>query len=404
MGFGRSPSGRAMRCNVGFVASPHISTAIPNAENLMPEFQFFARSRNSNIISYFSFMAILECVPNFSEGRDHNFVRHLAQVIESVSGVQLLHTDSGAAANRSVFTFAGAPAAVVEAAFRGIKTAAEFIDMRFQKGEHPRIGATDVCPLIPVSGLTMEEADMWAKKLGKRVASELGIPVYFYEYSATQPMRKRLENIRKGGYEGLEEKMKTADWQPDCGSIFNAQSGATVVGARDFLIAYNITLNSRDVEIAQRIAAEIRESGARVVNEKGEKIRRNGQFKSVKAIGWFIEEFDKVQVSINLTQMQIAPLHEVFEAVVARARAYGVTVSGSELIGLIPQQVLVEAGAYFFRKENKQIPQLTDNALLCIEKAVEVLGLSEIRAFNPKERILEFRLQQPTQRVDVFSK
>jgi glutamate formiminotransferase / formiminotetrahydrofolate cyclodeaminase len=349
-------------------------------------------------------MAILECVPNFSEGRDHNFVCHLAQVIESVSGVQLLHTDSGAAANRSVFTFAGAPAAVVEAAFRAIKTAAECIDMRFQKGEHPRIGATDVCPLIPVSGLTMEEADIWAKKLGERVASELGIPVYFYEYSATQPARKQLENIRKGGYEGLAEKMKTADWQPDCGTAFNAQSGATVVGARDFLIAYNITLNSRDVEIAQRIAAEIRESGARVVNEKGEKIRQNGQFKSVKAIGWFIEEFDKVQVSMNLTQMQIAPLHEVFEAVVARARAYGVTVSGSELIGLIPQQVLVEAGAYFFRKENKQIPQPTDNALLCIEKAVEVLGLSEIRAFNPKERILEFRLQQPTQRVDVFSK
>jgi glutamate formiminotransferase / formiminotetrahydrofolate cyclodeaminase len=345
---------------------------------------------------------IIECVPNFSEGRDDSIIEAIADAIRSVGGVKLLHVDSGKAANRTVMTFAGQPEAVVEAAFQGIKKAAELIDMRLQKGEHPRIGATDVCPLIPISGVTMDEVIEWSKILAAKVGSPLSmgdvgksglqIPTFLYENSATKPDRRNLATIRSGEYEGLKQKLTLPEWKPDFGpAAFNPYTGATVIGARDFLIAYNVNLNTRDVEIAKKIAQTVRESGYLASLPNGEKQRQAGLLKSVKAIGWFIKEFDCAQVSMNLTNIDVTSVHEAFETCSKVAQKYGVKVTGSELIGLMPKRVIVEAGLYFLRKKNKDIDV---SEMEIIDVGVEGLGLSDLSFFDPKKRIIEYLLSR----------
>ena len=341
---------------------------------------------------------IIECVPNFSEGRNESIIQAIAAAIRSVEGVKLLHIDSGKAANRTVMTFAGVPEAVVEAAFQGIKKAAELIDMRLQTGEHPRIGATDVCPLIPISGVTMEETIEWSKKLAAKVGDPLsilneneGIPVFLYENSASKPERQNLANIRGGEYESLKQKLTLPDWKSDFGpSVFNPRSGATVIGARDFLIAYNVNLNTKDVNIAKKIAQTVRESGYLVTLPNGEKQRQAGLLKSVKAIGWFIEEFGCAQVSMNLTNIDVTSVYEAFETCSEIAQKYGAQVTGSELIGLMPKRVMMEAGLYFLQKKNQDV-NVSERVIL--DAAVEGLGLSDLAFFNPKERIIEYLLE-----------
>lgn len=322
--------------------------------------------------------ALIECVPNFSEGRNLATIEAIVAAIKSVEGVQLLHVDIGAAANRTVVTFVGAPEAVVEGAFRGIEKASTLIDMRQHKGEHPRVGATDVCPLVPIHNISLEEVVVWTKILGQRVTTELNIPVFLYEAAATAPHRKNLAAIRKGEYEGLKQKMEQPKWQPDFGDAFNATSGATVIGARPFLIAYNVNLNTTSVEVAHQIAAEIRESG-QIING----IRMQGQLKCVKAIGWYIKEYGKAQVSMNLTDFSISGMHHAFEACKASAEAKGVNVTGSELIGLVPLTALLDAGKFYA------------NGKVCTESeyitlAIHHLGLNELAPFSAKERVIEY--------------
>jgi glutamate formiminotransferase / formiminotetrahydrofolate cyclodeaminase len=335
---------------------------------------------------------IIECVPNFSEGRDERIIQAIADAIRHVEGVKLLHIDSGKAANRTVMTFAGAPEAVVEAAYQGIKKAAELIDMRSQTGEHPRIGATDVCPLIPISGVTMEETVEWSKKLAEKVGrGPLSISTFLYENSASKPERRNLANIRSGEYEGLKQKLASPNWQPDFGpSEFKPRTGATVIGARDFLIAYNVNLNTKDVNIAKKIAQTVRESGYIVTLPDGEKQRQTGLLKSIKAIGWYIEEFGCAQVSMNLTNIDVTSVHEAFEICSQIAQKNGVQVTGSELIGLMPKRVMMEAGLYFLQKKNQDI---NVSEMDIIEAGVVGLGLSDLAFFNPKERIIEFLLE-----------
>jgi glutamate formiminotransferase / formiminotetrahydrofolate cyclodeaminase len=340
---------------------------------------------------------LIECVPNFSEGRDPSVLRQISDAIVSVEGVRLLHVDTGAAANRTVMTFVGAPEAVVEAAFRGIQKAAELIDMRHQTGEHPRIGATDVCPLVPIAHISLAETADWARQLAARVGRPLSIPVFLYEAAATRPERRNLAVIRSGEYEGLAAKLAHEDGQPDYGpAVFNAKSGATVIGARDFLAAYNVNLNTKDVAIAEAIAADVRESG-RILKDADGKIQRDangkpmrqaGMCKSVKAIGWFIEEFDLAQVSMNLTDFSVTPLHIAFEACCASAKKHGVQVIGSELIGLLPKRVLLEAGHYFARNNNR----VFTSEMEVLSFAVDVLGLNHLKPFDPKERLIELLL------------
>jgi glutamate formiminotransferase / formiminotetrahydrofolate cyclodeaminase len=334
---------------------------------------------------------IIECVPNFSEGRKEHIIQAIATAIRSIEGTKLLHIDSGKAANRTVMTFAGAPEDVVEAAYRGIKKAAELIDMRLQTGEHPRIGSTDVCPLIPISGVTMEETIEWSKKLAEKVGKDpLSISTFLYENSAAKPERRNLANIRSGEYEGLKHKLTLPEWKPDLGpSEFNPHTGATVIGARDFLIAYNVNLNTKDVNIAKKIAQTVRESGYLVTLPNGEKQRQAGLLKSVKAIGWFIEEFNCAQVSMNLTNIDVTSVHQAFEACSDIAQKYGAKVTGSELIGLMPKRVMIEAGLYFLQKKNEAIdvPERT-----VIDAGVEGLGLSDLSFFEPRERIIEYLL------------
>jgi glutamate formiminotransferase / formiminotetrahydrofolate cyclodeaminase len=333
---------------------------------------------------------IIECVPNFSEGRNESIIQAIAAAIRSVEGVKLLHIDSGKAANRTVMTFAGAPEAVVEAAFQGIKKAAELIDMRLQTGEHPRIGATDVCPLIPISNVTMEETIEWSKKLAAKVGDPLSISTFLYENSASKPERRNLATIRSGEYEGLKQKLTLSEWKPDFGpSAFNPRTGATVIGARDFLIAYNVNLNTKDVTIAKKIAQTVRESGYLVTLPNGEKQRQAGLLKSVKAIGWFIEEFNCAQVSMNLTNIDVTSVHHAFEACSDIAQKYGAKVTGSELIGLMPKRVMIEAGLYFLEKKNEDIDV---SEMEIINAGVEGLGLSDLVFFVPKERIIEYLL------------
>lgn len=342
---------------------------------------------------------IIECVPNFSEGRDESILNKIAESIRSVEGVQLLDIDPGKATNRTVFTFVGEPSVVCEAAFRAIKTAAELIDMSKHHGEHPRMGATDVCPLIPISGITMDETVEWAKKLGQRVGDELGIPGYFYEFAATKPERKNLAIIRSGEYEGLKDKIIQPDWKPDFGPAqFNSKSGATVIGARNFLVAYNVNLNTTSTRRANAIAFDVRErgrvkrignpyTGEIVKDEHGEPVHEPGMLKSVKAIGWFIEEYGIAQISMNLTDITVCSVHEAYEAVKMKAEERGVRVTGSELVGLIPLQSLLDAGKYYLKMQQRSLG-VSESEIIKI--AVKSLGLDELKPFDPAKKIIEY--------------
>lgn len=338
---------------------------------------------------------LIECVPNFSEGRDMNIIRQITDQIESVEGVRLLNVDPGKATNRTVVTFVGEPAPVIEAAFRAIRKAAELIDMRKHKGEHPRMGATDVCPLIPVSGITMEETIPYAVKLAERVGKELNIPAYLYESAQSNPSRKNLSIIRAGEYEGFFKKIKLPEWKPDFGpDEFPAGSGATVIGARDFLVAYNANLNTTSVRRANSVAFDVRENGRKIKNEKGEEIVQPGACKAVKAIGWYIEEYGIAQVSMNLTNISITPVHIAFDECVKSAYNRGMRVTGSELVGLIPLKAMLDAGAYFLKKQQRSTG-VSEQELIKI--AVKSMGLDELTPFKPEERIIEYMLKDPQQ-------
>lgn len=349
---------------------------------------------------------IIECVPNFSEGRNPAIIKEITDAIEAVEGVTLLDVDPGKATNRTVVTFVGHPDAVIEAAYLGIKRAAELIDMRNHSGEHPRMGATDVCPLIPISGITMEETAEYAKKLGKRVGETLNIPVYLYEAAQSNKERSNLSVIRAGEYEGFAEKIKMAEWKPDFGKAeLNVTAGATVIGARDFLIAYNVNLNTKSTRIANRIAFDVREAGrvkregnpysGKIMNdENGEPIRIPGKLKHVKAIGWFIEEYNMAQISMNLTNYKETPLHIAFEETRKSADERGVRVTGSELVGLIPLQAMLDAGRYFLEKQGLSIGVSEADLVDC---AIRTLGLNELGEFNPNKKIIEYLLKDPKQ-------
>ena len=338
---------------------------------------------------------LIECVPNFSEGSDLSIIKQITNEIESVEGVRLLDVDPGKATNRTVVTFVGEPISVIEAAFRAIKKAAELIDMRKHTGEHPRMGATDVCPLIPVANISMEETAEWSKKLGERVGNELEIPVYLYEAAQKNPDRKNLSIIRAGEYEGFSKKILLSEWAPDFGkAIFNAKSGATVIGARDFLVAYNINLNTTSTRRANAIAFDVRESGRKIQNEKGEEIVQPGTLKSVKAIGWFIEEYGVAQISMNLTNVNITPIHIAFDEVCKKANERGVRVTGSELVGLIPLKSLLDAGRYFLEKQQRSVG-VSEKEIIHI--AVKSLGLDELSEFIPEKKIIEYLLNEEKQ-------
>ncbi|MFM6951644.1 MAG: glutamate formimidoyltransferase [Bacteroidota bacterium] len=349
---------------------------------------------------------IIECVPNFSEGRNLQTIKMITDAIETVEGIRLLDVDPGKATNRTVVTFVGSPDDVIEAAFRGIAKAAELIDMRNHTGEHPRMGATDVCPLIPISGITMEETAEYAKKLAKRVAEELHIPTYLYEAAQSNPLRTNLSVIRGGEYEGFFEKIKQPEWAPDYGKPeMNATAGATVIGARDFLIAYNVNLNTKSTRIANRIAFDVREagrvkregnpySGKIATDENGEAIRIPGKLKSVKAIGWYIEEYNMAQISMNLTNYKITPLHVAFEETRKAADERGVRVTGSELVGLIPLKPLLDAGKYFLEKQGMSVGVSESELVDC---AILSMGLNELGPFDPSKKIIEYLLRDEKQ-------
>ena len=334
-------------------------------------------------------MKLIECVPNFSQGRDRAVIDAIVAEISSSPGAVLLDVDPGAATNRTVVTFIGSPEAVEEAAFRAIKKASALIDMTQHRGEHARLGATDVCPFVPVSGATMEDCVAVARHLGKRVGDELGIPVYLYEAAATRPERKSLADIRKGEYEGLPEKLKDPAFAPDFGpKQFHAKSGATVIGAREFLIAYNVNLNTRDKKLANAIAQAIREAGRTKRAADGTTTTIPGRFKECRAVGWYIEEFGRAQVSINLTNYKVTPLHDVFDAVCEEAAKIGLRVTGSELVGLIPREALLAAGDHYLAKQGKTtgVPEKER-----VYTAVLSLGLSELAPFVPAAKVIEYR-------------
>jgi glutamate formiminotransferase / formiminotetrahydrofolate cyclodeaminase len=342
---------------------------------------------------------IIECVPNFSEGRDMSVIKQITDAIESVEGVKLLDVDPGKDTNRTVVTFVGSPESVAEAAFRAVKKASELIDMSKHHGAHPRMGATDVCPFIPVSGITMEETVLIAHKVAERIGNELGIPVYCYENAASTPERRNLAYCRSGEYEGLRKRLSEPIWKPDFGpSVFNERSGATAVGARDFLVAFNVNLNTTSTRRANAIAYDVREKGrplregnqvtGKVVkDENGEKINVPGSLKSVKAIGWYIEEYGIAQISMNLTNISITPVHITFDEVCRKAEARGVRVTGSELVGLIPLKSLLDAGSYFLAKQELS-SGVSDDELIKI--AVRSMGLNDIHPFIPEEKIIEY--------------
>src|SRR5437016_4870392 len=345
---------------------------------------------------------LIECVPNFSEGRDPDIIRQITNAIASGDGVSLLDVDPGATTNRTVVTFVGSPETVVEGAFRGIQKAAELIDMRKHKGAHPRMGATDVCPFIPVSNVSWEEAIACAKQLGKRVGDELNIPVYLYEKAATDQSRSNLSIIRSGEYEGFFEKIKEPAWKPDFGpTTFSEKSGATAIGAREFLVAYNVNLNTKAVRRATSVAFDVREngriktedgtpSGEPVLDENGEPVRIPGMLKHVKAIGWYVEEYGIAQVSMNLTNIEETPLHAAFDACNQAANKRGLRVTGSEIVGMVPKKCLVDAGRYFLRKQ-KWSEGASEEEL--IEIAVRSMGLSELKHFDPKEKVIELKIE-----------
>ena len=345
---------------------------------------------------------LIECVPNFSEGRDLDTIRQITDAIESVEGVSLLDVDPGASTNRTVVTFVGNPDAAVEAAFRGIKKAADLIDMRRHKGAHPRMGATDVCPFIPVSNVSWEEAVECANRLGKRVGEELKIPVYLYEKAAKSQARSNLSVIRAGEYEGFFEKIKQPEWRPDFGpSVFNEKSGATVIGVRDFLVAYNVNLNTKSVRRANSVAFDVREQGRTktedgtpygkpVLDSSGESVRVPGMLKHVKAIGWFVKEYGIAQVSMNLTNIEETPLHAAFDACCEAASNRGLRVTGSEIVGMVPKKCLMDAGRYFLRKQ-KWSEGASEEEL--IDLAVHSMGLGELKPFDPKDKVIEFKIE-----------
>ena len=339
---------------------------------------------------------LVECVPNFSEGRDRGVIDAIAQALSSVSGVKLLDVDPGADTNRTVFTLVGPPDGVAEAAFRGASKAADVIDMTVHKGAHPRMGALDVCPFIPVSDITMAECAELARSVGRRIGDELQIPVYFYEHAASTEERRSLANIREGEYEGLADRLARPAWAPDAGpGRFNARSGATVVGAREFLLAYNVNLNTRDRRLANEIALNIREGGRAKRDAKGEIVRDAdgtsikvpGRLKAVRAIGWYIEQYRQAQVSINLLDFKSTPLHVVFETAREEAGKLGLLVTGSELVGLTPLAPMREAGKYFLRKQGKSagVPERE-----LVEIAIRSMGLDQVAPFDPAKKIIEY--------------
>ena len=331
---------------------------------------------------------ILECVPNFSEGRDMKIINGIAEVISSVDGVTLLDVDPGRDTNRTVITFAGDPDAVSEAAFLCVKKAAELIDMTRHHGAHPRMGATDVLPFVPVSGITMEESVEYARKVASRIGEELGIPVYCYENAAFTSSRKNLSDCRSGEYEGLPKKLADPEWRPDFGpSTMNDRSGATAVGARDFLVAFNINLNTTSTRKANAIAFDVREKGRRVKNDSGEFTEVPGSLKKVKAIGWFLEEYGFTQISMNLTDISVTPVHVAFDEVCLRAQARGVRVTGSELVGLIPLKSLLDAGKHYLELQERS-SGVSDEELIRI--AARSMGLNDIRPFKAEEKIIEY--------------
>ena len=345
---------------------------------------------------------LIECVPNFSEGRDLNVIRQITGAIELVEGVALLDVDPGATTNRTVVTFVGSPEGTVEAAFRAIQKAAELIDMRKHKGAHPRMGATDVCPFVPVSNVGWEEAIACAQQLARRVGDELNIPVYLYERAAKDQSRSNLSVIRTGEYEGFFEKIKQPEWKPDFGPVlFNEKSGATVIGARDFLVAYNVNLNTKAVRRANSVAFDVREhgriktedgtlSGRPVLDANGEPVRIPGMLKHVKAIGWYVEEYGIAQVSMNLTNIDETPLHAAFDACVEAASKRGLRATGSEIVGMVPKKCLVDAGRYFLGKQ-KWSEGAAEEELIDI--AIRSMGLSEVKPFDPKEKVIEFKIE-----------
>ena len=342
---------------------------------------------------------IIECVPNFSEGRDMGIIKQITDVIEAVEGVKLLDVDPGKDTNRTVVTFVGGPEEVSVAAFLAVKRAAEIIDMSKHHGEHPRMGATDVCPFIPVSGISMDETAGYARKLAERIGEELNIPVYCYENAAFQEKRRNLADCRSGEYEGLKKKLEDPEWKPDFGPAkFNAKTGATAVGARDFLVAFNVNLNTTSVRRANAIAYDVREkgrpmregdplTGKTVKDGNNEPVIIPGTLKSVKAIGWYIEEYGIAQISMNLTNISVTPVHIAFDEVCRKADERGVRVTGSELVGLIPLKAMVDAGKYFLSKQQRSAG-VSDDELIKI--AIRSMGLNDIHEFKPEEKIIEF--------------
>jgi len=358
---------------------------------------------------------LIECVPNISEGRDLTKINAIAAVVETVEGVKLLDIDPGNATNRTVITFVGEPKNVIEAAFKLIKKAAELIDMSKHSGEHPRFGATDVCPLVPISGITLEETTVFAHQLGERVGKELGIPGYFYENAAKETKRINLANCRSGEYEGLKEKLINPAWKPDFGpSEFNtsvAKSGCTAISARDFLIAYNVNLNTTSTRRSNAIAFDIREAGRvqregnpatgkKVLDKNGEPVRIPGKLKAVKGIGWYIDEYGIAQISYNLTNINITSMHVAFDETVKSAIERGLRVTGSELIGLIPLQAMLDAGDYFLRKQERSLGISEEEK---IKIAVKSLGLDDLKPFNPQEKIIEYLLKDDTKKLVDFT-
>jgi glutamate formiminotransferase/formiminotetrahydrofolate cyclodeaminase len=345
---------------------------------------------------------IIECVPNISEGRDTNKIQEIAHVVTEIDGVQLLDIDPGKATNRTVITFVGAPQQVIDAAFLLIKKASELIDMSKQTGEHPRFGATDVCPLIPIANISMEEVAEYAHKLGERVGKELGISGYYYENAATKEERRNLATVRSGEYEGLEKKLADSNWQTDFGPTdYNDQvkkSGVTAISARDFLIAYNVNLNSTSTRRANAIAFDIREAGRikregnpitgkKVLDSEGNPVRIPGKLKAVKGIGWYIEEYGIAQISYNLTNISITSMHEAFDETVKSATKRGLRVTGSELVGLVPLQAMLDAADYFLTKQQRSLG-ISESEKIKI--AIKSLGLDDLKPFNPQERIIEY--------------
>ncbi|MCX4281931.1 glutamate formimidoyltransferase [uncultured Alistipes sp.] len=348
---------------------------------------------------------IVECVPNFSEGRDREVIRQITSAIEQAGGVKVLDVDPGEATNRTVVTFVGSPEAVVEAAFQGVKRAAELIDMRHHKGAHPRMGATDVLPLIPISGVTLEECAALSRDLAKRIADELRIPTYCYEAAAFRPERKNLAVCRAGEYEALPEKLAHADSAPDFGARPYddgvARTGATTVGARDFLIAVNFNLNTTSTRRANAIAFDVREKGrpvregnpitGKIVKDAdGNPLMQPGTLRATKAIGWFIEEYGIAQVSMNITDIAVTPLHVAFDEVCRKADARGVRVTGTEIVGLVPKRALVEAGKYFLRKQHRSTGIAEEEI---VRTAIKSMGLGDLKPFVPEEKVIEYLLE-----------